>query len=60
MTRVAALLSRADRKRLLKRLAEDGDLDRLMRERGTLPPAPEPMPPHRAGHATTTERTTTS
>jgi hypothetical protein len=57
VTAHADLLTPADRKRLLERLAEAGDLDRLMRERETLPPAPEPALLHRAGRDTTIERT---
>jgi hypothetical protein len=37
-----------DRRRLLERLAEAAELDRLMRERGGLPSVPEPVPLHRA------------
>jgi hypothetical protein len=58
VTAIADLLRPADRRRLLERLADAGDLDRLMRERGTLAQAPEPPPLHRAGRDTTTERTT--
>ena len=42
-------LSRADRQRMLRRLAEADELDHLMRESGTLAPAPEPPPLHRPG-----------
>ena len=58
MTAIADLLTRADRRRLLEHLAEVDELDRLMRERGGLPSVPEPVPLHRAGRATTKERTT--
>jgi hypothetical protein len=60
VTARADQLARADRRRLLERLADAGDLDRLMRERGTLAPAPEPPPLHRAARDTTTERTSSS
>ena len=36
MTTLASMLSPADRERLLKRLAELRELDRLMRQPGTL------------------------
>ena len=58
MTAVAEL-SKADRRRLLERVGELADLDRLMRERGTLAEPDEPVPLHRAGRDTT-ERTTRS
>jgi hypothetical protein len=45
-------LTRADRQRLAERLAELGELAQLMRESGNLPPAPEPVPLHRAGRET--------
>jgi hypothetical protein len=48
MTALSAL-SHADRQRVLKRLAEASELDRLMRESGTLAPAPEPRPLHQPG-----------
>jgi hypothetical protein len=57
MTADPALLSRADRERLLERLAELRALAGLMKERGNLPPAPEPVPLHRTSRDTTTERT---
>ena len=41
MTTLAAMLSRADRERLLRRLRELRELDHLMREPGTLA-APQP------------------
>ena len=41
MTALPAMLSRADRERLLKRLRELRELDHLMREPGTLA-APQP------------------
>ena len=56
MTALAAL-SRTDRERLLERLAELRDLDRLMRESGSLTSPDQPAPLHRAGRDTTTERT---
>lgn len=59
VTAIADQLSRADRKRLRDRIAEADKLDRLMREPGGLPPVPAPVPLHRAGRDTTTERTTT-
>ena len=42
-----ALLTREARARLLERLAELRGLAELMEKRGTLPSAPEPVPPHR-------------
>ncbi len=56
MTAIADLLSRSERERLLERLAELRDLADLMEERGYLPPAPEPVPLHRARRDITTER----
>lgn len=47
MTAVAEL-SKADHRRLLERLAEAEELDRLMRERGGLPSVHEPPPLHHA------------
>lgn len=52
MTTLADLI-RTDRRRLLEHLAEAGDLDRLMRERGGLPSVPEPVPLCRASRDTT-------
>ena len=49
MTAIADLISRADRDRLLKRLAEWRDLDGAMRERVGLAPTPVPPPLHRMG-----------
>lgn len=49
MTAVADLLSRADRDRLLKRLAEWREVDQLVRQRAGLAPAPVPVPLHRMG-----------
>ncbi len=47
MTAIAAILSRADRERLLERLTELRGTDREMRKPGT-PAAPgEPVPLHR-------------
>jgi hypothetical protein len=70
VTALTDLLSRADRRRLLGRLAEAGELARLMREPGGLPPVPEPVPLCRQGGTrfsaeaatkfSATERTTTS
>jgi hypothetical protein len=61
MTAITAELRRAERKRLLERLDELGDLARLMRQPGGLAEAPEPVPLHRTGRdTTTTERTTSS
>ena len=60
VTALVGQLTSADRRRLLERLAEAGDLDRLMRERGGLPSVPEPVPLHRAASAATTERMTTT
>jgi hypothetical protein len=53
MTADPALLSRADRERLLERLAEADELNRLMREPGGLPSVPEPVPLCRAGRDAT-------
>ena len=52
MTALTAL-TRTDRQRLLKRLAELREMDVLMRERGTLAGPDEPVPLHRAGCGTT-------
>lgn len=41
-------VSRADHERLAARMRELAELAGLMEERGYLPPAPEPMPLHRA------------
>ena len=57
MPALADLISRADRERLLERVRELGDLDRLMRESGSLASPGEPAPLHRDTTATTTERT---
>lgn len=46
MTAVADLISRADRDRLLKRLAEWRDLDGAMRKPGGMPAVPEPPALH--------------
>ena len=51
-----AEMSKADRRRLLERLAELGELAALMREPGGLAEVPEPAPLHRAGRDTTTGR----
>ena len=56
MTAIAAMLSRADRERLLERLHELRDLDREMRAPGSLAAPSEPLPLHRAGRGTVTER----
>jgi hypothetical protein len=72
MTALADLLSDRDRRRLEDRLAELGGLADLMRQPGTLPSVPEPVPLHRSRGRTencstsfsencsTTERTSTS
>jgi len=57
MTALADLLRPADRRRLLEHLDQTDELDRLMRERGTLASPSEPEPLHRTRHDTT-ERTT--
>ena len=54
MTAIANLISRADRERLLERLAELADIDRIMREPGTL------ASPGNGRDDTTTKRRTTS
>lgn len=51
VTTLAALLSPADRKRLLERLRELREVDQLMRERGSLASPDEPVPLHHAGTA---------
>ncbi len=56
MTAIAGLLRAADRERLLEHLAEAAELDRLMRERGTLASLPEPPPLHRAGRGQEAQR----
>jgi hypothetical protein len=59
MTADAVLMAgtkRVDRVRL-ERERELDELARLMREPGGLAEAPEPLPLHRAGRDTTTERT---
>lgn len=52
MTSLAALLSRADRQRLLARLRELRALDRAMRAPGSLAAPGEPVPLHRAARGT--------
>jgi hypothetical protein len=47
------MISREARARLLERLAELGELDALMKERGTLAGPDEPPPLHRAGQRET-------
>jgi hypothetical protein len=58
MTTIADL-TRTDRRRLLEQLDETNELDRLMREPGTLAGPDEPEPLHRAGR-NNAERTTSS
>lgn len=59
MTSAVDRLSRADRRRLLeRRMDELRELDRLMRQPGTLAEPDEPVPLHRAGRDTTAERKT--
>ncbi len=53
MTAVADLISRADRDRLLKRLAEWRDLDGAMRKPGGMPAVPEPPALHQMAAAAT-------
>jgi len=48
MTAIAAMLSRADRERLLARLRELRTLDREMRRPGSLASPDEPIALHRA------------
>lgn len=48
MTAISDLLKAADRRRLLERIGELADLDRMMRERGTLAEPDEPPPLHRS------------
>ncbi len=55
MTTLAALLTRADRERLLDRLRELRALDREMRAPGSLAAPDEPVPLHRAGRGGTPE-----
>ena len=52
MTTLAALLSRADRERLLERLRDLRELDREMRPPGSLAAPDEPVPLHRTGRGT--------
>ncbi len=61
MTAIADLVSRADRQRLLERLAVLRELADLMREPGGLPSVPEPVPLCRRHRDNTlsTENTTT-
>jgi hypothetical protein len=47
MTADTTMLARADRQRLLERVGELADLDRLMREPGTMAEPDEPVPLHR-------------
>jgi hypothetical protein len=60
MTADAALLTRKARARLLERERELAELDRLMRQPGSLASSDEPPPLHRAGRdtQTTKEKTT--
>ena len=58
MTTIARLLPDRDRQRLLERLRELRETARLMEERGSLAAPDEPVPLHRAGRDTVTERTT--
>ena len=58
MTAIAALLSARDRQRLEERLRELREVDREMRAPGSLAAPAEPVPLHRAGRNTVTERTT--
>ena len=53
---ITAALSNRDRQRLLKRVAQLGDLADLIKQSGTLAEPDEPVPLHRAGRGTTTER----
>jgi hypothetical protein len=48
VTSIAQLLSPADRRRLLERLADLEATGRLVAERGQQRPAPEPVPLHQA------------
>jgi hypothetical protein len=57
VTAITALLTRADRQRLLERLAEHEDTRRLMTERGSLAAPDEPVPLHRTNRDAI-ERTT--
>lgn len=50
MTALGAMLTRADRQRLLERLAELRDTDREMRQAGTLAAPREPVPLHRLSY----------
>jgi hypothetical protein len=47
VTTIAGLISRADRDRLFKRLAEWREVSDLMRERNGVIPVPAPEPLHR-------------
>lgn len=44
MTAIGLMLSPSDRERLLARMAELGETDRLIRERNGVRPAPPPVP----------------
>jgi len=52
VTTIGATLSRADRERLLERLADLRALDREMRAPGSLAAPDEPVPLHRTGRGT--------
>ena len=56
VTALADLVSDRDRRRLLERLSELGDLADLMRQPGGLPSMPELAPLHRTRRDTTTGR----
>lgn len=60
MTAVADLISRADRDRLLKRLAEWRDLDGAMRQPGGMPAVPEPPALHQMASTAVPATTTTT
>ena len=57
MTAVADLITRADRDRLLARLAELRDLDGAMRKPGGMPAVPEPPALHQLAAIRTTTTT---
>ena len=60
MTAIADLLSPADRDRLAGRLAELRGLDKLVRERAGVAPAPVPPPLHRMGQRDDSDETATT
>jgi hypothetical protein len=60
VTAIADLVDPATRRRLLERLDELEDVDRVMRCPGSLATPAEPVPLHRAARCEVTERATGS